>query len=108
MLGLGAVFHSASNGANFKWGYRTKIPPNTLKYCFFQRISEYFLSRFAVRVELILNRIELSAEFSAKSNGTSFNGDNRSENLLIPQIVIFIGDFRCISCLDWLYRYDYF
>ena len=53
----------------------------------------YVLSRFALRLELILNRVELGAEFSAESNGTSFNGDYRSENLLIPQIVIFIGDF---------------
>ena len=68
----------------------------------------YVLSRFALRLELILNRVELGAEFNAESNGTSFNGDYRSENLLIPQIVIFIDDFRCISCLDWLYRYDYF
>ena len=66
----------------------------------------YVLSRFAVSIELILNLVELCAEFSAESNGTSFNGDYRSENLLIPQIVIFIGDFRCIFCLDWLYWYD--
>ena len=68
----------------------------------------YVLSRFALRLELILNRIELDAEFNAESNGSSFNGDYRPENLLIPQIVIFIGDFRCISCLDWLYWYDSF
>ena len=68
----------------------------------------YVLSRFALRIELILNRVELDAEFSAESNVTSFNGDYRSKNLLISQIVIFIGDFRCISCLDWLYWYDYF
>ena len=44
----------------------------------------YALSRFAVRLELIQNRVELGAESSDELNGTSFNGDYRSENLLIP------------------------
>ena len=105
--GSGAVFHSASNGANFRGGDWTRIPWYTPNTVFYRGFWMYVLSRFALRLELILNRIQLSAEFNAESNGTSFNGDYGSENLLIPEMIIFMGDFRWISCLNRLYWYDY-
>src|SRR5437870_5537424 len=63
-LRLGAEFNSASNGAIFTRGYRTKSATCAQNTGFPRGFSRYFLSGFATLLGLFLKPLELGAEFN--------------------------------------------
>ncbi len=73
LLGLGAEFHSASNGGIFNRGHRTKNTTCAQNTGFPREFSRYLLFRLAILLGLFLKSIGLDAEFNSALNGAIFS-----------------------------------
>ncbi len=89
-IGLGAKFNSASNGAIFNGGHRTKSTTSTENTSFL-RVSKYLLSRFATLLGLFLKSLGFSAEFNSTSNGAIFSRGHLTKSATCAQNTGFPG-----------------
>ena len=64
------------------------------KYRVFGQISRYFLSGFAVQLELFLKELGLGAEFNSASNTTSFERVHNGKVAQILEILRFWTNFE--------------
>jgi hypothetical protein len=107
-VGLDAELNSASNGAIFNRGHRTKNVTCLQNTGFSRRFSRYILSGFAILLGLFLKPLGLGAEFHSASNGAIFSRGRRAKRATCPKKQVFQESFQSISCPDSLYYLDYF